>query len=308
LKASLTAGITLAAGKYFLNRNPIPRKGSTLTVRPFTVANTAGRFCLVRGQNPGQMVRRAVEEIGGMGTFIAKGDKVLLKVNCAFASPPWRGATTSPEVTAEIVKLCLAAGASAVRVTDNSISDPKSSFLKSGLTQAVQEAGGEIMLPNPADFRQVKVSNGVIGDWEVFYTPLAWCDKLIGLPTAKSHNLCTASLSMKNWYGFIGGSRSRFHQNIHQVIAELAGFIAPTFVLLDGTRMLVRNGPTGGSADDVVAGNFVIASTDQVAVDGCGVERLGLHQKDIPYLALAHEKGLGNPDYRKLSGYKEVSV
>jgi uncharacterized protein (DUF362 family) len=308
LKASLTAGLTLAAGKYFSNRNPVPSKGRVLTVRPFTVPKTAGRFCIAKGENPGLMVRKAVENIGGISQFVGRGDKVLLKVNCAFARPAWMGATTSPEVTAEMVKLCLEAGASAVRVTDNPISDPKSCFLKSGLAQAVKAAGGEIWMPNPSDFRRVQVSRGVIGEWDTFYTPLEWCDKLIGLPTVKSHNLCAASLAMKNWYGFIGGSRSRFHQNIHQVVAELAQFIAPTFVLLDGTRMLTHNGPTGGSTEDVVPGNFVVASTDQVAGDACGVEMLGLEIKNVPYIALAQEKGLGNFEYKKLPGYKEVTV
>ncbi len=308
LKASLTAGLTLAAGKFFLNRNPVPKKAGIHTVPPFSVPNTTGRFCLAKGENPAQLVRKAVENIGGISQYIGRGDKVLLKVNCAFARPAWMGATTSPEVTAEMVRLCYEAGASAVRVTDNPISDPKSCFLASGLTQAVQNAGGEIMLPNPSDFQIVKVSEGVIGNWEVFYSPLKWCQKLIGMPTVKSHNLCAASLAMKNWYGFIGGSRSRFHQNIHQVIAELARFISPTFILLDGTRMLTHNGPTGGSAQDVAAGNFVVASTDQVAADACGVEMLGLARLDVPYLALAREKGLGNPEYRKLPAFKEISV
>jgi uncharacterized protein (DUF362 family) len=308
LKASVTAGLTLATGKYFLNRNPVPKKTGALTVPSFTVPNTAGRFCLVKGENPAKLVRKAVEGIGGISQYIGRGQKVLLKVNCAFARPAWMGATTSPEVTAEMVRLCYEAGASAVRVTDNPISDPKSCFLTSGLSRAVKDAGGEIMLPNPSDFQLVKVSDGVIGNWEVFYTPLKWCDKLIGLPTAKTHNLCAASLAMKNWYGFIGGSRSRFHQNIHQVIAELGRFITPTFVILDGTRMMIHNGPTGGSDQDVTAGNFIVASTDQVAADACGVHMLGLEQKDVPYIGLAREKGLGNPEYRKLPGFKEVTI
>jgi uncharacterized protein (DUF362 family) len=306
LKSAAMAGITIAGGSYFVNRNPVPRKANLLKVRSYGVANSAGLFAVAKGENPSLVVRRAVDGVGGIGKFVTKGDKVLIKVNCAFARPSWAGATTSPEVTGEIVKLCYEAGAAAVRVTDNPISDPKSCFLKSGLSKAVTDAGGEIILPNPSDFRVVEVSKGVIGPWEVYHEPLRWCDKLIGVPTVKTHNLCGASLGMKNWYGFIGGSRSRFHQDIHHVITELAQFITPTLVILDGTRMLTRNGPTGGSAQDVVVGNTVVASTDQVAVDAFGVEMLGLDKNTVHYIQLAEEKGLGKSDYRKLPGFKEV--
>jgi len=308
LKASVAAGVTLAGGIYFADRNSVPKKAKLETIPSYFAAGTKNRFCAARGTRPSELVRRAVEGAGGMGQYVQKGDRVLLKVNCAFAKPAWMGATTSPEVAAEVVRLCREAGASEVRVTDFPISDAKSCFLKSGIREAVEKAGGAVMLPSPADFRDVQVSQGVIGAWEVYYAPLKWCTKLIGVPTVKSHNLCGASLAMKNWYGFIGGSRNRFHQNIHQVIAELSGFITPTLVVLDGTRVLMRNGPTGGSEDDVLPGNVVVASTDQVAVDAFGVELLNLNIKDVPYIEKAQAAGVGSSDYQKLAGFKEVTL
>ncbi len=306
--AGLAAGVTMGVGKYFSNRNPVPPKNDLFNVRKFNVENTRGLFAVAKGENPSAITIAAMNAAGGISRFIRKGDDVLIKVNCAFARPAWAGATTSPEVTAEVVKLCYQAGASRVRVTDNPISDPKSCFLKSGIEQAVRDAGGEIVLPSPADFRVVQVSRGVIGQWEVFYSPLAACDKLIGIPTLKTHNLCGASLCMKNWYGLIGGSRSRFHQDIHHVVAELGQFITPTFVVLDATRMLMRNGPTGGSAQDVAPGNTVVVSTDQVAVDAYGAQMLSLTPDVVKYIQIAEQMNLGQSNYSKLPGFKEVSV
>jgi uncharacterized protein (DUF362 family) len=306
LGSSTAAGLTLAGGAYFYNRHPLPAQAKPLVVRRFDLPETAGRFAVAKNDNVDALVRRAVKGVGGMEAFVKKGEKVLIKVNCAFARPAWMGATTSPEVTAEVVKLCLEAGASRVRVTDNSISDAKSCFMKSGIWDAVKQAGGEVVLPQPSDFRMVRVSEGVIGVWETYYSPLGWCDKLIGIPVVKTHNLSGASLAMKNWYGFIGGSRSRFHQNIHQVIAELGAFIRPTLVVLDGSRLLMHNGPTGGSASDVVPGNTIVASTDQVAADSFGVELLSLSRNDVKYITLAESMKLGMADYRSLPGYKEV--
>jgi len=125
------------------------------------------------------------------------------------------------------------------------------------------------------------------------HTPLAWATKLIGLPTVKSHNLSGASLAMKNWYGFLGHGRNRLHQSINEVIADLGFFISPTLVILVGTRILKRNGPTGGSLADVEPGNTVVAGTDQVAIDAYGVGLLGKKAEEIPYLKMAEKMGIG---------------
>ena len=308
IKTSALAGVALAAGAYFRNRHVVPATTSTARVRPFGVPGTEGIFAAVKGRNPHAIARQAVETAGGMSRFVSRGDKVLIKVNCAFARPAWVGATTSPEVTSEIVAMCYEAGAAQVRVTDNPISDPESCFARSGLNDAVEKAGGQILLPRPADFRSVRVSRGVIGTWDVFCQPLRWCDKLIGIPTVKTHNLCGASLGMKNWYGFFGGSRSRFHQQIQAVIVELAQFITPTLVVLDGTRLLMRNGPTGGSAADVTPGDTVAVSTDQVALDAFGAKLLSLAPSDLKFIGLAERAGLGTSNYAALPHYQEVSM
>lgn len=300
VKASAAGALTLGAGVFFWNRNPVPYKAPPLKIRRFDVPGTQGLLAVAKDDNITNLVRKAIKGVGGIERFIRRGDNVLLKVNCAFARPSWMGATTSPEVAAEVIRLCFEAGASSVKVTDYPINDAESCFTKSGLKKAIKDVGGEIILPTPSDFRRVQVSSGVIGVWETLYTPLAQCDKLIGIPTAKTHNLCGASLAMKNWYGFIGGSRSRFHQDIHHVVAELGAFIAPTLIVLDATRLLMRNGPTGGSASDVIPGNTVVASTDQVAIDSFGAELLGLDREAVKYIALAEEKGLGTADYRSL--------
>jgi len=308
VKTSALAAVTVGAGRYFQDRHRVPVLGSVEPVPSFRVAGTEGVFAAARGEDPHAITARAVEAVGGMSRFVDSGDKVLIKVNCAFSRPAWVGATTSPEVTAEVVKQCYNAGASIVRVTDNPINDAKTCFARSGLGEAVAKSAGRLVLPKPSSFRMVRVNDAVIGRWEIFYQPLAWCDKLIGIPTVKTHNLCGVSLAMKNWYGFFGGSRSRFHQDIHRVIAELAGFVTPTLIVLDGTRMLVRNGPTGGSADDVKPGQTVAVSTDQVAIDAFGTDMLGVDRSAVQFIDLAERAGHGRSDYRRLPGYKEVAV
>ena len=302
--AGFAAG-TAAVGTFFHNRNLVP-SGETVKVIPsFAVPGTEGMMVVSEGIDHVLAVRAALQELGGIERFVKAGDRVLIKPNCAFDRPAHLGATTSPAVTGEVVRQCIAAGAE-VRVIDNPINNPEGCFVKSGLMDAVGSAGGEVWLPSASLFGQVKIGTLRIPEWEALYRPLDWADKLIGIPTVKTHNLSGATLTMKNWYGLLGGPRNRLHQAIHEVIADLAQFIRPTLVVLDGSRLLVSNGPTGGSPSDVRPGNVIAVGTDQVAIDCFGARLLGLDPQDIAYLGMAEKLGLGVLSEENLKLFKKV--
>lgn len=211
------------------------------------------------------------------------------------------GATTNPELLAEVGRLCFEAGASSVIVTDNPINNPESCFALSGLGGAVRSIGARLMLPRDAFFKPTTVPGGtLIKDWPVLYTPFEGVNKLIGLAPVKDHHRSGASMSMKNWYGLIGGRRNIFHQNINDFIKELSLMVKPTLVILDGTMTMMTNGPTGGSLSDLKATNTMIVSTDQVAADSFGATLLGKTALDLPYLQKAEAAGVGTVDYESL--------
>jgi uncharacterized protein (DUF362 family) len=103
-------------------------------------------------------------------------------------------------------------------------------------------------------------------------------------------------MNLKNWYGLLGGRRDQFHQAIHHVISDLAMVFSPTLVLADATRVMMRNGPTGGRASDVRPGGLlgraaVVASVDPVACDAwCYENLLGRDPANLAYLDLAWKK------------------
>ncbi len=302
--AGFAAGTAAVAG-YFHNRNLVPSGETAKLIPSFAVPGTESMMAVAEGTDHALAVKAALQELGGIERFVKAGDRVLIKPNCAFDRPPHLGATTSPEVTAEVVRQCISAGAQ-VRVIDNPINNPEGCFVKSGLMEAVGSAGGEVWLPSASLFGQVQVGSLRIPDWEALYRPLDWADKLIGIPTVKSHNLSKATLTMKNWYGLLGGPRNRLHQAINEVITDLGQFITPTLVVLDGSRLLVSNGPTGGSPSDVKPGNVIVAGTDQLAIDCFGVRLLGLDPNDVAYLGMAAKLGLGVLSEENLKLFKKV--
>jgi uncharacterized protein (DUF362 family) len=116
----------------------------------------------------------------------------------------------------------------------------------------------------------------------------------------KDHHRSGASLSMKNWYGLLGGRRNIFHQDIHTIIQELAMMVSPTLVILDGTFSMMTNGPTGGSLSDLQRTDTLIVSTDQVAADAFAAKLLNKTADDLPFIARAAAAGVGTADYESL--------
>jgi uncharacterized protein (DUF362 family) len=268
----------------------------------FSIPEAGKRMCIARGVDRTRTLQLALQALGGIETFIRKGDRVLIKVNAAFASPPLLSATTHPELVSELTRLCLNAGAAAVQVTDNPINDPASCFALTGIGQAARGAGAEVILPEERYFRPLTLKDArLIQNWPVLLRPVAGATKLIGLAPVKDHHRSGASMVMKNWYGLLGGRRNIFHQDIQTVIAELARMVKPTLVVLDGTMTMMTNGPTGGSLSDLKETRTLIVATDQVAADAFGATLLDKTAADLPFIAKAEALGAGTADYRALS-------
>ncbi len=249
-----------------------------------------------------RMLARALEPLGTMARFVPRGGSVLVKPNAAFAADPLSGAIADPRTIAAVVKSAFAAGAAEVLVADNPIAAPALVFDRSGIAAAVRAAGGRIVVPDERGFAPVRVTGAtVLPDWPAFIAVLARVDAVIGIAPVKDHNLCGASLTMKNWYGLLGGNRSQFHQHIHEVICDLWRLVRPAapLLVLDGTRVLMRNGPTGGSAADVVVRNTLAVGTDPVAIDAFGVTLLGRDPRAVKYLVDAEAAGFGTLEFAR---------
>jgi uncharacterized protein (DUF362 family) len=249
---------------------------------------------------PRALAAMALANLGGISRFIARQDVVVVKPNIAWDRTPEQAANTNPELVAEVVKQCWAAGAKRVIVTDVSCNEPRRCFLRSGIQAAARAEGAEVILPNPDMFREVNLGGVVLKGWSV-YTPFLEADKIINLPIAKHHELTGATLGMKNWYGILGGQRNRLHQQIHQSLVDLANFMLPTLTVMDCYRILLRNGPTGGNLEDVALKKTIVAGTDPVALDAWVAKAYwNLDPEHLPYLSMAATRGLGTVDFAAL--------
>jgi uncharacterized protein (DUF362 family) len=94
----------------------------------------------------------------------------------------------------------------------------------------------------------------------------------------------------------VGGRRSALHQDIHQSIVDLAQFFRPHLTLIDATRILTANGPSGGNVADVKITNRLILSNDPVAADTRAAQLFGKTPEDVGFIQLGNKWGLGTSD------------
>jgi uncharacterized protein (DUF362 family) len=241
-----------------------------------------------------ELVKEVFEAAGGISQFVS------------WARPPHLAATTNPEVLQGVIELCQEAGAAKVRIADNTIDDAAFCFRVTGAGDVAKKTGAELIYPTSSLMKDMNLRGHRLDVWPVF-VPLVEADKVINLPVAKHHVLSSLTLGMKSWIGAVGGRRGYLHSDIHQNIVDLAQFFKPTITLIDATRIMVRNGPFGGSTSDVAEKNTLILSDDPVAADAKASLLFGKRPQDIGFIRMAQKRGLGTYDFHKLV-QKKVQV
>jgi uncharacterized protein (DUF362 family) len=278
-----------------------------LSPRIKKAVKTPNDLVVVKGDSPAVNTRKAIEALGGMGRFVRKGDIVVIKPNIGWDRAPEYAATTNPEVAAELVRLCLAAGARRVKVFDNTCNQPAMCYRTSGISEAVARAGGHVSYMNNSKYFPGKFPpESAMEDWPI-YLDAVECDCFINVPVAKHHSLSGLTLSMKNLMGVCGGTRGMIHWNMDEKLPELTKFINPDLTVIDACRILLRHGPTGGSLEDVKETKTIIAGTDPVLADAFAATLFNIRPRDIGHIRIAEKKGLGTADIAKASIKKIVA-
>ncbi len=273
-------------------------------------ASNGPLVAMAKGTPPASITRAAVDALGGMRAFVSKGDVVVVKPNIGWDRTAAQAADTNPEVVAEVIRMCLEAGAGKVKVFDRTCNDARRCYENSGIGPAVESIKDprvELSYVDERKYRMVDIPAGrLIRRWPV-YEEVLNADKFINVPVAKHHSAELLTMGMKNVLGVIGSNRAVLHREIHDALPDLNRVIKSHLTIIDATRILIANGPQGGRLQDVRQTKTVIASADIVAADTIAATLFGKTPKEVHYLQIAQDEGLGIADINKIR-LKKVSV
>jgi len=136
-------------------------------------------------------------------------------------------------------------------------------------------------------------------------------ENIIHLPTVKTHVFTTTTGAMKNAFGgLLNEKRHWTHPVIHETLVDLLmiqkKIHSGVFAVMDGT--FAGDGP-GPRCMLPHVKNVILASDDQVAIDAVAAKLMGFDPlKDIKFIRLAHEKGLGCGDVRDIEIVGDVDA
>lgn len=256
----------------------------------------------VRGGEPDVMFDQGIAALGGIGAFVKKGHKVVVKPNIGWDVPPERGGNTNPALIKRIIEHCYQAGAAKVYVFDHTCDAWQKCYTNSGIESIARDAGATVVPANSEGYYQkVSIPGGSSLTEAKEHELVLSSDVFINVPVLKNHGGAQLTMAMKNLMGNVWDRRTWHRNDLHQCIADFATYRKPTLNVLDAFLVMKRNGPRGVSVDDVVPMKSQLLSTDMVAVDVAGSKLFGMNPDDIRYIGIAASQGVGRPDLEKLN-------
>lgn len=254
---------------------------------------------------PAAAARAAVAALGGMPRFVKKGQRVVIKPNMSFPTPPERASNTHPEVVRELAAMCRDAGAARVLILDNPLGPAELCMENSGIADACAVIDRRMVytVSDPSQFSEKRIPDGKsLTETDIMKEVLS-ADVLIAAPVAKSHSGAGVSLSMKGMMGLIYNRMILHRRDLHTSIVDISTVLKANLTVVDATRVLSTGGP--GGPGKVLTPRTVIASADMVAADAYTVSAFEWYGKiyrpdQVRHIREAHDRGLGRMDIENL--------
>jgi uncharacterized protein (DUF362 family) len=224
----------------------------------------------VMGGEPEAMLDEALNALGGIGNFVKKGQKVVIKPNIGWDRTPELAGNTNPKLISALIKKCLSAGAQKVTVFDHTCDNWQKCYNSSGIEAAVKAAGGTIVPANDEQYynKEIALPQGLSLKKAKIHEAIADADIWFNVPILKNHGGAKLSCAMKNYMGIVWDRRIFHQSDLQQCIADICTWTKkPVLNIVDAYRIMHQNGPQGKSAADVATVKSLIASTDIVAAD-----------------------------------------
>ncbi len=272
--------------------NPYTRNGKTLV------------SFVVSGKEIKNDIRRAVDQLGGFDKSLKPRDRILLKPNFNSDDPP-PGSTALDFLTA-VIDLLREQGYSRIVVGEGSGRPwvpTEKVFGRAGLSSKMAEMKIPLLNFDESQFLNVPIA-GEFLDLIAYPKDLESFDKIIYLPTMKTHYLAGFSMSLKLTVGLTHlADRTILHGDNNMFVAqravEMSIPIKPDLIIMDGRISFISGGPSHGLA---VHPGVILASGDPVALDVQGIRLLQNYAAvnhltgdawQLPQIKTAVKHGLG---------------
>lgn len=274
-----------------------PQRSLAETVKPDIVS--------VKGNDYFANTIKAVEQLGGMKSFVGRGDRVGLLVNSPFKH---LGASVHPDIALAVIQMCYDAGAKEIHY----LKDPHRSYWKKTALAGKYADAIKSLKYESGDHVTVDIPGGIALKDAKVNKDLLRCDVFINISKSKHHRGVHMTGTLKNMMGLCPFSTNIFFHigslkniglygniaHLSQCIADLNLIRKPELCISDATVYITEKGPSGpgklGKSDTVVV------SRNRVTLDAFCSRLLGHQPEKILMIRNAFQHGLGEINLEKI--------
>ncbi|MBN2334135.1 DUF362 domain-containing protein [Candidatus Bathyarchaeota archaeon] len=242
------------------------------------------------------MVKKAVDMVGGIASVVKPGQTVALKPNVVTGRVTAPGVTTDKRVIAALIRLCNEAGAGKVMVVEGAgyFTETAKALELSGVKEMAEKMGAEVVDVDKDQLVELKVPRHLIIDKIRVSKKFMDADVRINLPVMKTHDQLLVTLGVKNMKGVMPKPmKRRFHAiGVVKGILDLNKTVPIDLTVLDAIVAMEGLGPSFGPKVEL---NTVMASKDVWALDRVASRMMGFMPEELDYLTEAAEHGLYDP-------------
>jgi len=238
-------------------------------------------------------IESLLNPLGGIQTYVSRGDRVLLKTNLLVPSVPEKAVVTHPAVIKVVAQTVLKSGG--IPFIGDSPSGPftkrrlEKAYEKSGLKAVASSLGIELNY----DTRVKKLS--IPDGKKLKNTPVCTfvldADKVIAFPKIKTHSFMIMTLATKIMFGAIPGLTKAKYHSLFLKKSAFAGMLLdvlsirpPDLFIMDGIVGMQGDGPGAGEPVNI---GVLLASDHAVAMDLAVCDLLGIEPVGVPILRQA---------------------
>jgi len=265
-----------------------------------------------------EKLRQSLQLLGGIETFVKKGDRVLLKPNLLAGKSPEKAVTTHPSIVRGMIQIVREAGGLPIVGDSPAIGSTIKAAEKAGIREIANSLNCPIVefnRPTPAPENHVG-GRRIFKDIEIDRAVLE-ADVLINLPKWKTHAQMLLTLGVKNLFGCVcGGRKALWHLKagedrdlFAQVLIDIYQVLRPPLTVLDGITGMEGNGPGSGSP---VSLGLILASRDALSLDQAVCDLLRIPRRSLMTNRVAFGRGLGKDssgkDFIEIVGEKTEHV
>jgi uncharacterized protein (DUF362 family)/ferredoxin len=246
-----------------------------------------------------ESVERGIELLGGIGKYVRRGEKLILKPNLLIPASAESAVLTHPAVFQAVGEIFSDAGAGLLWGDSPAVGTPPMAARQCGILGVAKRLGMK-----PADFsraEKTELPNGFSNKSFRIARGLAEADGVISIPKMKTHGLMKLTGALKNSFGCLPGfQKSEYHLRFRNradfalMLIDLDSLVAPRLYIMDGVVAMEGQGPRSGDPKRM---NVILIGTNPFAVDTVFARLVNINPRLVPCLAEAekiHNEAVNN--------------